>query len=223
MMKHLNPKAEVIFRRLTEGMVEVGDHRKWDNAKGTFMAACVEIIGQAGLGPLVSVAHYYEQNGDLMRDPDCVFIVGADQHVYPISYRQDGLGIDQEAAYVEDGKWKIKPKMQADIATFCNQWMLNIAEQQDLGNETTKALDQRIESAFNAADAAHAQTQETLRQLEESLKPKTADEASESRVWRCPECGMVDEFDGDWLSDHGEPICPRCDVDMKLQPKDKGI
>ena len=129
-MKALNKKAEVIFHRLTEGMVKLGDHRKIDNTNGTFMAACVEVIGQAGLGPLVSVAHYYEQNGDLMRDPDVVFLIGADQHVYPISYRHDGLGIDQEAAVVEDGQWNVKPKMQADITRFANQWMLNIQDQQ---------------------------------------------------------------------------------------------
>ena len=50
------------------------------------------------------IAHYYEQNGDMMRDPDVVFVIGADQYVYPISYRQDGLGTYPESAVVEDGK-----------------------------------------------------------------------------------------------------------------------
>jgi hypothetical protein len=133
-MQHLNDKATAIFRKLRDGLRKVGDYRKWDNASGTFMAACVEIIGRTGLGPLVSIAHYYEQNGDLMRDPDVVLVIGADERVYPISYRQDGLGIDQEAAYVEDGVWKVKTKMQADICDFCNDtWFPNINEQQQLG------------------------------------------------------------------------------------------
>ena len=132
-MQHLNDKATAIFRKLTEGLRKVGDHRKWDDASGSFMAACVEIIGRTGLGPLVSVAHYYEQNGDLMRDPDVVFLIGADQHIYPISFRQDGLGIDQEAAYVEDGVWKVRTKMQAEITRFCNMWMRNIDDQQNIG------------------------------------------------------------------------------------------
>ena len=131
-MKALNAKAEAIFRKLTDGLRKVGDHRKWDNANGTFMAACVEVIGKTSLGPLVSVAHYYEQNSDMMRDPDIVFWVDADGHVYPISYRQDGLGIDQEAAVFVDGKWNVKPKMQADICHFCDQWMRNIQEQQKI-------------------------------------------------------------------------------------------
>jgi len=178
-MQALNEKAEAIFRKLTEGMVKVGDHRKWDNASGTVMAACVEIIGRTGLGPLVSVAHYYEQNGDLMRDPDVVFVIGADQHVYPISYRQDGLGIDQEAAVVEDGQWKVRTKMQADLAKFASQWMRNIAEQQF---------------------------------------PKE-EQSSDSRIWQCPECGHTETIDQDWLADHGEPVCNKCDCDMELQPK----
>ena len=131
-MKHLNDKATAIFRKLTDGLRKVGDHRKWNNASGSFMAACVEIIGRTGLGPLVSIAHYYKQEGDMMRDPDVVFVIGADQHAYPISFRQDNLGIDQEAAYVEDGVWKVRPKMQAQICRFADQWMRNINDQQQL-------------------------------------------------------------------------------------------
>ena len=32
-MKCLNQRAEAIFRKLTEGLVKVGDHRKMDNAQ----------------------------------------------------------------------------------------------------------------------------------------------------------------------------------------------
>ena len=60
-VQHLNDKATTIFRKLTNGLRKVGDHRKWDNDR-SFMAVCIEIIGTTGLGLLVSVAHYYEQN-----------------------------------------------------------------------------------------------------------------------------------------------------------------
>ena len=53
-------------------------------------------------------------------------MIGADQHVYPISFRQDGLGTYLESAVVEDGQWKVRTKMQADLCSFCNQWMRNI-------------------------------------------------------------------------------------------------
>ena len=135
MMEHLNDKATAIFRKLTDGLRKVGDHRKWDNATGSFMAACIEIIGKTGLGPLVSIAHYYRQEGDLMRDPDVVFVVGADEHIYPISFRQDSLGVYLESAVVQDGQWKVRTKMQADLCSFCNQWMHNIEQQQNLGGK----------------------------------------------------------------------------------------
>ena len=48
-------------------LAEVGAHTKVENKP--YMALCVEVIGD----DLVSVAHYGEQNGDLMKDPDMVF------------------------------------------------------------------------------------------------------------------------------------------------------
>ena len=180
-MKALNEKAEAIFRKLTDGLRKVGDHQQWNN-NSSFMAACVEIIGMTDLGPLVSIAHYFVQEGDMMRDPDVVFLIGADQHVYPISFRQDGLGVYLESATIEDGQWRVRTKMQADLCSFCNLWMRNIEQQQ----------------------------------LQETSKP------SESRTWKCPECGHVEEIDQEWLADHGEPVCQRCDVDMEIQPKGKG-
>ena len=137
-MKPLSKKAEAIFNKLTEGLTKVGDHKKIDNANGSFMAVCVEIIDETKAGKIVSVAHYFEQNGDLMRDPDCTFLISdgtftGEAGVFPISFRQDNMGIDQEAATVqEDGHILMHPNMQRDISTFCCQWMKNIQEQQDL-------------------------------------------------------------------------------------------
>ena len=38
------------------------------------MRLCVELVGRGPNGkPLVSVAHYYEQNGDLVADPEMTF------------------------------------------------------------------------------------------------------------------------------------------------------
>ena len=126
-MQALNKTAEKVFRKLTEGMTKVGDHRTVENNK-SFMAVHVEVVGQTERGLLISIAHYYEQNGDLMRDPDVVFLV--DERAYPISYRLDGLGLNQEAAHIQDGVWMVCLKMQADICRFCNQWMKNIKSQQ---------------------------------------------------------------------------------------------
>ena len=45
-----------------------------------YMRLVVEYIGQGPRGlPAISVAHYYEQNGDAMRDPEMVFEVNPDE------------------------------------------------------------------------------------------------------------------------------------------------
>jgi hypothetical protein len=93
---------------------------------GTFMRVCLEWIAPDQL----SVAHYYEQNGDLMADPEMLFFRGADGNWYPIYYKQDGLGIEQVSAERDGDGWRVAPRVQADHASFANQWMRNIRTQQ---------------------------------------------------------------------------------------------
>ena len=78
----LSPQGTAVMDTLTAGM-SVSDHKKIDNAEGTFMALHVECIGQCNLGPLFSLTHYYEQAGDLMRDPEMIFIRAEDGGYYP--------------------------------------------------------------------------------------------------------------------------------------------
>jgi hypothetical protein len=132
-VKRLNKRATGIFNKLIEGLTKVGDHKKIDNSDSAFMPVCVEVVDETKIGLIVSVAHYYEQNGDLMRDPECTFLVCGNE-VFPLTFRQDNLGIDRVSAAVqEDGHVVLYPRPQRDITRFCNQWMCNINEQQQLG------------------------------------------------------------------------------------------
>jgi hypothetical protein len=58
------------------------------------MAVIVEEVGGAEIGEIIgtlySVAHYYQQHDDLMRDPEMVFFKGPDGRYYPIMYQQAG-------------------------------------------------------------------------------------------------------------------------------------
>lgn len=135
-MKHLSQKATQIFLKLIEGLNDVGDSKKIDNSNGTFMAVHVEIIAQADPqairgGFVISVAHYYEQNGDLVCDPDMTFLYYPAGHVSPMTFEQGGV-MYQVAAKFDDGRLLFNSKQQAEITTFANQWMLNIKEQQGL-------------------------------------------------------------------------------------------
>ena len=136
-MKSLTGKAHQVMELLVEGLNDVGAHQTIDNSKGTFMAVHVEFINKLNnglVGDVFSVAHYYEQNGDMMRDPDVEFLRNGGKF-YPIYFRQDGAGGKDEEVLSFDIGGHVqgyRKALQADIASFCKMWMQNIKEQQGL-------------------------------------------------------------------------------------------
>lgn len=134
-MKPLNQKATKTFLKLIDGLEGVGTSKKIDNAAGTFMAVCVEIIDK----PVnfregcfvVAVTHYYESQGDLVTDPEVTFLLTAERTVFPMTFEQGGVAY-RVLAKIEDSKIQFNKPGQADLAAFCNDWMANIAEQQEL-------------------------------------------------------------------------------------------
>lgn len=95
-----------------------------------FMPLVIEHVGVGPRGqPLVSVAHYYEQQGDLMADPDMTFEV-ADGTWSPVEFHQASPPVYQRAVSVgEDGKVLIKPKLLADLKRFAAVWDRNLRDQ----------------------------------------------------------------------------------------------
>jgi hypothetical protein len=129
-IKPLSAKALAVFRVLTEGLAKVGDHRKVNDSQ-SFMPVSVEAVGTTPQGALiVSVAHYYEQNGDLMADPEVTFVVTRADYVFPTTFRQDNMGINRVYVRWEGEKVYWNLRMQNDLAVFCNEWMENIKQQQ---------------------------------------------------------------------------------------------
>ena len=109
MLRKLNKQAEAIFRRLTEGMNRMGEHRVIDNTEGTFMPVHVEVIRMQGESLVISVAHYFKQNGDLCCDPDMTFLVN-ETGIYPLTFEQQGgFPIYQEAVQFEEEGIRIAP------------------------------------------------------------------------------------------------------------------
>lgn len=91
------------------------------------------VIEWVGSGPydteLVSVAHYYTQNGDPMRDPEIVFIVSKLGFWTPMTFQQDNFGLYQEAAAIRDGKIFINPRLIRDLREFAQLWDRNLGAQ----------------------------------------------------------------------------------------------
>lgn len=125
----VNKKAQAVIERLIAPLVGQRQATKYDKAPGCFMALCVERIGPG----LYSFAHYGEQNGDAMRDPDIVLWKGPDGRYYPASYRNDYLGVYGEAI-VFDGTTprQFDPRKQRSIALFVADWTENLKSQQGI-------------------------------------------------------------------------------------------
>jgi len=100
-----------------------------------YMPLSVEEIGSSEDGHrLVSMCHYGEQNGDLMRDPDIVFLFhnlpdGAAAE--PVSIRNDYLGIVQEVyRYDETGRRTyVVSSLKQNLKEFAESWFANLKDQ----------------------------------------------------------------------------------------------
>jgi len=139
-MKSLNKTASRIFAKLITQMGQA-DYLKLDRGGSAIMALSIEKlvpeVDFAGTNATIySLSHYFEQNGDLVPDPDMTFAV-IDQKkvsknllIIPLTF-QNSIYYT-EAIFLKANSWKIHPKQQADLADFANNWLKNIQWQQDL-------------------------------------------------------------------------------------------
>ncbi len=114
-----------------------------------FMPLSVEQIGSSGDGyRLVSLCQYGEQNGDLMRDPDLVFMVTDLPNgtaAEPVSYRNDYLGIVQEVyRYDEAGRrTHVVLSLKQVLQDFARGWFATLRDQGFFGTSAATALSLR--------------------------------------------------------------------------------
>jgi hypothetical protein len=125
-MKAVNEKSKSILNKLWE-LADKNGYYKLNNDP-TFIPVTLEIVGKNQL----SVCHYGECNGDLMRDPEMVFYKQNDDW-FPIYFRNDWVGVEEISYRRIDGKLvAVNEKYQHDQAEFANIWMVNIKDQQGL-------------------------------------------------------------------------------------------
>lgn len=75
----------------------------------------------------ISLSHYYEQNGDLMADPDVEIIVDTENETLrPATFQQDNLGVFQ-CAY--QGNTLMDENLAHELNSFLSQWLDNIKAQ----------------------------------------------------------------------------------------------
>lgn len=135
-MRAINKKAQKIMDTLVVGLDINNTHRKIDNngADSGIMAVSINYLCHLAAGDIISVAHYYKQNGDLLADPDINFLRAGGKY-YPLTWRMDGIGVFREyVQFGEDGLIKsFEPRGQRETAEFAGGWMQNIKIQQHLG------------------------------------------------------------------------------------------
>jgi hypothetical protein len=96
-----------------------------------YMPLVIELLGEGPRHyPLVSVAHTYLQNGDVMYDPELVFEVCDELGWEPISFCNHGLGVYQEGVWRNDtGALVMRPKLVLQLRVFARQWDYNLKAQ----------------------------------------------------------------------------------------------
>jgi hypothetical protein len=131
-MKALNATATETMNKMVS-MLEDG-YIKIDNTDDSFMPVSVEQIFENDKFKQISIAHYYEQNGDLLADPEMILIFEKASGLFiPSYFKQDNLGVEQESVIMNLGKIVgVRTKMQVDHAIFANLWLRNIKQQQNL-------------------------------------------------------------------------------------------
>ena len=127
-MKTLDRKAAEILRGLLALQTTV-----IDNTNGTYMPVHIEIIDRTDKYNHISLAHYAEQNGDMMRDPEMIFALHIEsQQFIPYYYRNDYMGMEQYSVKWTDKGVLLNRRLQADHTVFANQRLRNIAAQQHI-------------------------------------------------------------------------------------------
>jgi hypothetical protein len=86
--------------------------------------------GPCGL-PVVSVAHYGELNGDLMRDPEMCFEFGfaGSPHLNPFYYRNDYVGVEQWSRFITEDRYVCHMQLHAEQEQFARLWDRNLRQQ----------------------------------------------------------------------------------------------
>ena len=124
-MRALSDKHARILDALTTGVDDEHPHRRIDNTGGAFMPAVIEKVGPARY----SVAHYFEQNGDLVADPDLEF-VRHDGAWFPVAITQ-WSGYRRVAETDERGRIvAYNRRAYADLRSFAGTLLTNIKAQQ---------------------------------------------------------------------------------------------
>lgn len=92
-----------------------------------FMDLNLDYLEKDEQGYVIAMAHNYEQNGDIMADPDMQIRIIPEMHsIEALTFQQDNMGIFQEV-YPEPNL--VNPKAKKELNAFLETWLKNLIEQ----------------------------------------------------------------------------------------------
>jgi uncharacterized protein YqiB (DUF1249 family) len=78
---------------------------------------------------IISMAHYFEQNGDLMADPEMTVKIYPTGMCEALSYRLDSLQIDEYVYQTVGGQEMVNTKRKTELNNFLKTWLNNLIGQ----------------------------------------------------------------------------------------------
>ena len=143
---------------------------KHNHPEGGFMPVSVELVGRQyrdgkQSGVMVAVAHYFEQQGDLVADPAMTFFRSTESDIesglplfIPVDF-QDARRYNEAVIFENGVPTKGNKRMVSDLISFTSLWMKNIRAQQGIkmapykkrGPSATKLLVKKYKQAAEAA------------------------------------------------------------------------
>ena len=101
------------------------DHLKLKN--DPYMDLNIDVLSVTGDQIVISMAHNFIQNDDVMADPDMeIRIYPAAGMVEALTYQLDSLGVYQR---VYPDEKTVIPRLKTELNRFLNQWLSNLIDQ----------------------------------------------------------------------------------------------
>jgi hypothetical protein len=129
----LSQKHSRILDRMTAGLADPSGEgqsaRTYNRAPDVYMPLVVERIGQNRY----SVAHYFEQNGDRVPDPDIEFVRDAEGRWYPAAATMAIGTYHRVAEFDGDGRpTRYSPRGLQSVKPLARLLLDNASRQQDI-------------------------------------------------------------------------------------------
>ena len=125
-----------IFNKMVKiGIINEDGKPKFDEylklKSGSFMDLNIDFLYEEDGRYTIAMAHNYIQNGDVMADPDMeISVIPEMKMAEALSYRMDGLGINQHVyQFDENGNKLVSKRLKGELNRFLNMWLNNIKKQ----------------------------------------------------------------------------------------------